>query len=472
MKRLKYSHRSRLVKGRTLIMVPSETIVAISTPAGNGAIGIIRLSGPEALLFLGKLWKGHVPVSEFRPSQVYVGPLHSLENQSLLDQVVTFYRQAPHSYTGEDVVEVQGHGGRQLLELLLKNFLVAGARMAEPGEFTKRAFLNGRMDLAQAEAVADLIHATSEKAAQLANRQREGRLSEYVRGLRDKLKVMRAQMEAMIDFPEDEDVQGLHHEEVSERVESLSLQINHLLKTYEEGRILREGARIAIIGKPNVGKSSLFNALLQSDRAIVHATPGTTRDLIEEVLNLRGLSVRFIDTAGIRKGEGGIEQEGIRRSQERLKQADLVLAVFDISRPLDAEDEMVRESIGEISVLSVFNKKDLAPAFQPPNPHLSLSAKSGSGVEELKNEIYSHFINLDKNTGQSDLILSNLRHHTALQNGWDTLQRLKKACEEKRPLELLVSDLTVAMNFLSEVTGEVTNDEILGEIFAKFCIGK
>jgi tRNA modification GTPase len=327
----------------------TDTMAAIATAPGNGGVGIIRISGSRALDVLEAVWEGAVRPSEFEPRRVYVGRI-------AFDQVLAFFLKAPSSTTGEDVVEVQAHGGRRGLELLLERILKAGARMARPGEFTERAFLNGRMDLAQAEAVADLIAATSERAVALAGRQLEGRLSEYVGKLRNEIKVMRAQMEARIDFPEDEDVQGLRYEEVLERLASLKVRIESLLASYEEGRYLKEGIRVAIVGKPNAGKSSLFNALVGDDRAIVHPMAGTTRDTVEEILDLGGLAVRFIDTAGIRSGEDVLEAEGIRRSRLKIDQADLVLFVLDGSRSWEAEDGLIQELLKGRKVLAVFNK--------------------------------------------------------------------------------------------------------------------
>lgn len=462
-----------------MILAHQDTIVAQSTAVGNAAIGIIRLSGPGALALLDRVWQGAPTVHEFQPRHLYIGKIGHHETKTPLDQVVVFWMRAPHSYTGEDVVEVQAHGGQRLLELLIENFIHAGARMAEPGEFTKRAFLNERIDLIQAEAIADLIQATTTKAASLAQRQVEGRLSEYIRYLRNDLKVMRAQLEAMIDFPEDEDVQGLHYSEITDRTEHILSQIQKLLQTYQEGRSFREGIRVAIIGKPNAGKSSLFNALLKSDRAIVHPTPGTTRDLIEEALDLNGLMVRFMDTAGIRKGKGLIESEGIRRTLDRLYQADLILAVLDASRPTDEGDEMVLQAArSHKDLIFVLNKTDLPIRLSeavlkehiPKSPLISLSAKTGAGIDTLKKEIFSHFIHND--SSKEDTILTNVRHKTALEKGLQALERVKQASVEKLSLECLVADLTLAMNALGEVTGEVTHDEILGEIFSRFCLGK
>ena len=453
-----------------------DTIAAISTPTGSGAIGIIRLSGLQALSILEKVWQGETPVAHFEPRRVYVGLIRT---PTIADHILTFWMKAPHSYTGEDIVEIQGHGGSAVLELLLQSFLKAGARLAEPGEFTKRAFLNGRIDLTQAEGVADLIQATQGQAAQQAIRQVEGRLSEYIGQLRNDLKVMRAQMEAMIDFPEDGDIQELrlgYHHEMEERIGIICGKIQKLLSTYEEGRLMREGLRVAIVGKPNVGKSSLFNAFLNTNRAIVHPTPGTTRDLIEEVLELEGLTVRFIDTAGIRETEEGIESEGIRRTHERLKQADLILAVFDASRPISSEDKTVLETLQGLKTILIRNKCDLPSAWEtqalqsPLHKYFPISAKEGTGIDRLKKKMVSTF--LKESDVETDLILTNLRHRTALEKGHAALSKAMEGCAEKRSLELLVADLAEGMDHLGEITGEVTNDEILGEIFSKFCIGK
>lgn len=446
----------------------NETIAAIATAPGNGGVGIIRISGSKGISVLETLWEGEVRPTAFENRRIYVGRI-------AFDQVLAFVMKAPSSYTGEEVVEIQAHGGRRGLELLLETLLKAGAgrlRMANPGEFTQRAFINGRIDLAQAEAVADLISASSEQAVTLAGRQLEGRLSEYVGKLRNEIKVMRAQMEAMIDFPEDEDVQGLRYEEVLERLQSIEARIRNLLTTYEEGRYLRDGIRVALVGKPNVGKSSLFNALLNDDRSIVHPTPGTTRDTVEEVLDFGGLSVRFIDTAGIREGRDAIEGEGIQRSQRKIDQSDLILFLCDVSRPWEEADERIRALTAERRTVLVANKSDLPPAFDPPFPTVRVSAKTGQGLAELKEAIRRPFLGRESRAQDPGVTLSNLRHRVALEKGLEALNSVAEGAREKRSLELLAADLSLAMNRLGEITGEVTNDEILGEIFSKFCIGK
>ncbi len=451
-------------------MFTTDTIAAISTADGNGAVGIVRLSGSESIRFLEKIWKGSTPVGRFSPRRVYNGWIATPSGETI-DQVLCFIFKNPSSYTGEDMVEIQGHGGRSVLQRILQTVLEAGARMARPGEFTQRAFLNGRMDLAQAEAVADLIGASGERAVREAERHLEGRLSECVRTLRNEILVLRAQMEAMIDFPEDEDVQSLHYDEAGQRVARIMTQVRRLTETYEEGRLLREGLRIAIIGKPNVGKSSLFNALLREDRAIVHATPGTTRDLVEEIIHLDGLAVRFIDTAGLRETAEPVEAEGIRRTRERMGQADLILVILDGSEPLDSQDEEILASAQAPAkssiVWCIMNKSDLHQKWDRESI-LKVSAKTGAGLESLRHRIMDRFLKKES----AEPILTNLRHRDALRRGLDCLGEAYSGCVERRPLDLLAEDLIQASNALGAVTGEIINDEILGEIFARFCIGK
>ncbi len=455
----------------TGLMPLGDTIAAIATPPGNGAIGIIRISGPNAKSLFGKFWAGSVPSNAFKPKQIYVGNIKDLKTGAVLDHVLVFFMNAPWSSTGEDVIEIQAHGGQRLMEVLLEIVLNAGARLAQPGEFTRRAFLNGRLDLAQAEAVGDLIQASSETALRMAARQLEGSLSETVQKLRNDLMVLRAQMEAMIDFPEDEDVQGLYSDEILGRVDHVATRIRKLLTTYEEGRPLREGVRVALVGKPNVGKSSLFNALLNENRAIIHPAPGTTRDLVEEVLELDGLMVRFIDTAGIRQIYEDVEAEGIRRTHERLTQVDLVLAVFDLSRPWDAEDDRVLECVSGTRYLLIGNKCDLTRVHSRTGLR-PVAAKENLGIEELRSEIRSLFMHPKRTEESSGPVLSRLRHKVSLEHGLQSLGDVARACREGQPLEVLSSELSIAMDRLGEITGEVTNDEILGEIFSKFCIGK
>ncbi|QQR81837.1 MAG: tRNA uridine-5-carboxymethylaminomethyl(34) synthesis GTPase MnmE [Deltaproteobacteria bacterium] len=448
----------------------NDTIAAIATPSGSGAIGIIRISGPKTYSIISKLWNNDFPES-FETGKVLLGQMIHLESKNILDQVLALPFRSPRSYTGEDLLEIHAHGNPFLLNEILSQICRAGARLAKPGEFTKRAFWNGKLDLIQAESGAELISSTNERSAKMAEKYLQGQLSEIIKKMRNDLIVLRAQMEAMIDFPEDEDVQGLYYEEISDRLNRIEVRIKALLSTYEEGRRMREGIRVAIVGKPNVGKSSLFNALLQENRAIVHSTPGTTRDLIEECLDLEGLMVRFIDTAGIRDIDESVESEGIRRAQEKLKAADLVLAVFDTNHPFDEQDKKILSLLPQNS-LSIFNKSDLDKKnnIQLVDP-IFISAKTGEGIDSLKRKIIDYF-NTTKSSSTEGLVLINIRHRVALERALKSLEKVQRSSVEKLSLEFLVSDLNILTDELGEITGEITNDEILGEIFSNFCIGK
>ncbi len=447
-----------------------DTIAAIATASGAGAIGIIRLSGSQAYPLMNSFWERGFPQS-FETGRVLLGNFIDPDTRRHLDQVLILPFKGPLSYTGEDLVEIHAHGSPFLLQRILTLLCRAGARLAEPGEFTKRAFLNGKIDLIQAEAVADLIASSNELSTQMAHQYLQGHLSQTIKKMRNDLIVLRAQMEAMIDFPEDEDVQGLYYDEINDRLGRIASQITGLLSTYEEGRRMREGVRVAIVGKPNVGKSSLFNALLREDRAIVHASPGTTRDLIEECLDLEGLLVRFIDTAGIRETLENVEAEGIRRAQEKINAADLVLAVLDASRPLDDEDRRVLSILPD-HTLKLLNKSDLVRKTDGSFPEaVPISAKTHEGIDLLKKKIVDYF-RIRKTAPQEGLVLVNTRHRIALERSLQSLEKLRHSSSHKLSLEFLVADLNVLTDRLGEITGEITNDEILEEIFSKFCIGK
>ncbi|MDO8461651.1 MAG: tRNA uridine-5-carboxymethylaminomethyl(34) synthesis GTPase MnmE [Deltaproteobacteria bacterium] len=444
----------------------ADTIAAIATPSGFGGIGIIRLSGPKAIEVADHCWVSLKKLKELPDRQLTRGKV-------LDDQAMAVVMRAPDSYTGEEVVEFHCHGSPVLLQSILTGLFKNGARPAEPGEFTKRAFLNGKLDLVQAEAVADLIASETEKGAELAARQLSGFLSGVIGKIKNDLMVMRAQIEAMIDFPEDEDVQGLYSEEMSGRVEDLKNRVTRLLATFEEGRRFREGVQVVICGRPNVGKSSLLNALLEEDRAIVHPTPGTTRDLVDGAINLNGLPVRFIDTAGIREGLGSIESEGIRRSWEKVRSADLILFLVDRSLPFQEEDFSLYEKIADKKPLIIFNKKDLpaASTASPLTPLLEISAQEKEGIGELKALLYERLIGSSKSSS-AELLLTNPRHKNCLGETLLALERVSEGVAQKISFEFLAADLLGAANHLAEITGEITHDEILGEIFARFCLGK
>ncbi|MDO8644786.1 MAG: tRNA uridine-5-carboxymethylaminomethyl(34) synthesis GTPase MnmE [bacterium] len=468
-----------------------DTIAAIATPPGFGWIGIIRISGPRAVGIAEKVWEGSPSLSKVGSHQMIRGKIGE-------DDGLAVVMLAPNSYTGEDVVEFHGHGSPALLQAILENLFKLGARPAAPGEFTERAFLNGKLDLAQAEAVSDLIHSETETAARLAARQLSGALSTVVQKLRNELKVMRAQLEARIDFPEDEDVQGLLYPEIKERLLDVQKRIQLLLSSFEEGRKFREGVRVALCGRPNVGKSSLLNALLLNERAIVHHEPGTTRDTLEETINLNGIPVRLIDTAGIRRAGpvnghplelrsrrtvprgrpvatrsiSSVEEEGIRRSFEQIQKADLILFLVDQSEKFLDEDRSLYEQVAGKNPLVIFNKSDLPGKIDSSlQPVLKISAKKREGIEELKKIIFEKIRGSSK-LSSTELLLTNVRHKNCLEQSLAVLEKVAESVQKEMSLEFLAADLLIASNHLAEITGEITHDEVLGEIFSKFCIGK
>ncbi len=474
-----------------------DTIAAIATPPGTGGVGVIRISGSEARVVAAEIWRGKQTLPTLESHRMYYGDI--INDGRVLDQALLVWMQAPHSYTGEDVVELQGHGGAILLEQILQCVIRAGARLARPGEFTERAFLNGKLDLAQAEGVADLIHGRSELALDLARDQLTGKLSEKVQQLRQDLVVMRAQLEAMIDYPEDEDVQGLRHDEVAERVGRVMTQIETWLNLYEEGRRRREGVRVALVGRPNVGKSSLLNALLGEDRAIVHDVAGTTRDVVREPLHLGGVLIQFSDTAGLRQDAAvdAVESEGIRRSWQQVEEADLVCAVFDASQELNDADQEIYDAVKAQPHLVVLNKSDLPCCFDPVSlraqrsnlmnsseavgsPRLDearddgavlmVSAKAGTGLDQLKATILEHA--LPHGRASTEVFLSNLRHKVCLEATQQALQEVKASAQNQAGLELMAADLLVATNHLGEITGEITHEDVMTEVFSRFCLGK
>ena len=475
-----------------------ETIAAIATPPGEGGVGIIRISGAEAPAIAAKVWRGKRPVADFESHRLYYGDIvdpgrDGSRTAPTLDGAMIVWMQAPHSYTGEDVIELQTHGGPSLLQEILKVVIAAGARLARPGEFTERAFVNGRMDLTQAEGVADLIHGQSELAVKLAQEQLSGRLAEEIGRIRRELVVMRAQLEAMIDYPDDEDVNVLRHEEVAARAETVALRLGTWLAHYDEGRWRREGLRVVLVGRPNVGKSSLLNCLLSDDRAIVHSRAGTTRDVVTESVKLGGILVKLSDTAGLREGEGEVEAEGIRRSWQEVERADLVIFVIDRSQDATDEDQRLYAEVRGKPHLIVLNKNDLPNAAtnleqdvrgwraEPLGPAandealsrhqiLELSAKTEAGLPELKQAIIDFA--LPHGRASDQIFIANLRHKTCLEACVAALNEVRQSAEAGAGLELLAADLLVAANHLGEITGEITNDEVLSEIFSRFCLGK
>lgn len=453
-----------------------DTIAAIATPLGEGGLAVIRISGPQALALADSCFvpAGHSPV---RPSTAATHTLHFghvVRDGRSVDEVLLSVMRAPRTFTREDVVEITCHGGLLPAKVVLDTVLANGARLAHPGEFTRRAFLNGRIDLAQAEAVADLIHSRTELALRAANEQLAGKLSRRINELRDQMLQTLAHVEAHIDFPE-EDIAPNTRAQLVQRLERGVGFMDELLRTADEGRILRRGIRAAIIGRPNAGKSSLLNQLLGLDRAIVSAIPGTTRDTIEETANIRGLPVVFVDTAGLRRGRDEIEVEGIRRSRQSLEQADFILHVLDGSEPLTpADEEFLRESVGKKRIL-VQNKSDLPCRLQIPaaaeGPLVKVSCLTRQRIERLKDTIKELAWSGEIKAEMLEVMI-NSRHQQALGRARAASMRTLEALRAEQTLELVALDLRIAVNAVGEIVGKTTTEDLLDTIFSQFCIGK
>jgi tRNA modification GTPase len=440
----------------------ADTIAAIATPLGEAGLAVLRVSGPKAFEVADRSFKGTVVPSKAASHTVHYG--HIICADRVIDEVMLTVLRAPRTFTGEDTAEVTCHGGVLAVKLVLDTLLANGARLAEPGEFTRRAFLNGRIDLTQAEAVIDLIHARTDLALRAANEQLAGHLGARINSLRDSLMLVLAHVEAHIDFP-DEDIAPDTREKLLQRLNDGLKFIDELLKTAPEGQLLRRGIRAAIVGKPNVGKSSLLNRLLGHDRAIVSPIPGTTRDTIEETANIRGIPVVFIDTAGIRESGDAIEREGIRRSRESLEKAELILHVLDHSDASSRESLQIRKP-----TVTILNKTDLSHAFELPTA-IAVSCATGQGLEELKEKIRGLLWSGAASADMSDVMI-NSRHDEALQRAKTGISNTIESLEQGRSLELAAMDLRIAVNAIGEIVGKTTTEDLLDAIFSQFCIGK
>jgi len=454
-----------------------DTIAAISTPLGEGGIGIIRLSGKEAISIVNKIFKSPkgVNLSDVKTHTIHYGFIVDPLTRQRIDEVLVTVMRAPNTYTREDVVEINCHGGYLTLKRILELVLSQGARLAEPGEFTKRAFLRGRIDLSQAESVIDLIRAKTDQAQKIALEHLSGRLSEKINELRDSLMRVCAHVEAYIDFPE-EDIDGLTEEEITQQINCLKEEIKKLIEGYEEGKIYREGLTTAIVGKPNVGKSSLLNALLMKDRAIVTEIPGTTRDIIEEYVNIKGIPLKIVDTAGIREAHDLVEAEGIKRSLKAVESAELVLLVIDSSRSIDRLDEEIINKVIHKKVIVVINKKDIKstefhlPESLKDKPAVEISALNAEGIEDLKELIFNTTIS--GKYEKEGIVVTKLRHKLSLEKAFESLNNAYESFKKREPLEITAMFLREALNFLGQIVGVVTTEEILNLIFSEFCIGK
>ena len=466
----------------------NDTICAVATPPGQGGIGIVRVSGEKAIEVASHMVRlrsgAHLKdVPARKLCQVHLIETGAVPDASrsgrCLDDALVAVMPSPHSYTGEDVVEIHCHGGPYLLERVCAQLLGCGARLAQPGEFTRRAFLNGKLDLAQAEAVLDTIRARTETGLRMAQEQLRGALSQEIEGVRERLIGLLAHLEAAIDFTE-EDITFVSGDSVISQLQEALACLVRLADSATEGRIFREGLTAAIIGRPNVGKSSLLNALLRTDRAIVTPIPGTTRDVLEEAVNIRGIPVRLLDTAGVRETTDPVEHEGIARSLKTLAEADLVLLVVDGSSPLTDEDRHLMRRCEGMTLVRVINKIDLAPDLPAgPSQHdqardgttVRISAKTGAGLDDLRDTIRGLFVRQEFEPSEA-AVVTTLRHRTCILGAAESLRRSLQSVQEHASSEFVAMDLRGAIDALGEITGAVTTDDILERIFSQFCIGK
>ncbi len=444
-------------------MMARDTIAAIATPPGNGGIGIIRLSGPEAITIAQSVTHSQLSAGKILFRQFYD------DDKQVIDHGLCLVFRQPHSFSGEDCVELQGHGGAIVLDMLLQRVCELGARLARAGEFSERAFLNGRIDLTQAEAIADLIESGSRAASRAAMRSLQGQFSDRVRLLVDQVIELRAYLEAALDFT-DEDIDLLSGSDVTDRLQSLISAVETLLVEAEQGRTLQEGISMSLAGLPNAGKSSLLNALAGYEAAIVTDIEGTTRDVLREFVSLKGIPVRINDTAGLRETSHPVEQEGIRRARQEIDQSDLVLYLVDANKGLNDQDRTNLSSLESYPLLLVYTKMDLYRGdIELPADSPQISVKTGFGMESLIDEITRNRVDFNQ---QQQTMIARRRHVEALRLALDGLQKALPALQQGQSIELVAEDLRFVQQQLNEITGEFSTEDLLGKIFSSFCIGK
>lgn len=455
-----------------------DTIAAISTPVGEGAIAIVRLSGEQAFSIADTLYRGKKKVQEADTHTIQYGHIMDPQTNETVEEVMVSVLRAPRTFTREDIIEINCHGGLVSVNRVLDLVLSAGARLAEPGEFTKRAFLNGRIDLSQAEGVMDLIRAKTDKAMHAAVKQVEGRFSERVRRLRRELLETVAHVEVNIDYPEF-DAESVTLDNLKKHTSHVKDEVNQLLSTAKQGKILREGLGTAIIGRPNVGKSSLMNSLIHENRAIVTDIPGTTRDVLEEYVNIRGVPLRLIDTAGIRDTEDIVEKIGVERSRKALQEAELILLVLNSAEELSVEDEALFKAIHGLNAVILLNKTDLDKKIDENRvrelasgrPVIAASLLKDEGIDELEQAVSSLFF--EEGIEGSDLsYISNARHVGLLNQTRQTLEDALEAVEMGVPVDMIQIDITRAWEMLGEIIGENVHDGLIDQLFSQFCLGK
>ncbi|MBP2257064.1 tRNA uridine-5-carboxymethylaminomethyl(34) synthesis GTPase MnmE [Virgibacillus alimentarius] len=456
----------------------TDTITAISTPSGEGAIAIVRLSGPEAISIVDKLFQGK-SLNDVDSHTIHYGKIMDPTTDEVAEEVMVSVMRAPKTFTREDVVEVNCHGGMVAVNRVLEIILSQGARLAEPGEFTKRAFLHGRIDLSQAEAVMDLIRAKTDKAMSVALKQMDGRLSALIQQLRQELLETVAHVEVNIDYPEYDDVEEMSHEMMQKKTKQVRAKIEDLLQVAKQGKILREGIGTAIIGRPNVGKSSLMNTLVQENKAIVTEIPGTTRDIIEEYVNVRGVPLRLVDTAGIRDTEDIVEKIGVERSRQVLKESDLILFVLNYNEALTDEDIKLFEAVQGLEYIVIINKTDLEQKLDLEKvrklannrPVVTTSLIEEEGVNELESAIAQSFFEGDIDMGDLTYV-SNVRHIQLLKQAAQALDDAMIGLESEMPLDIVQIDVTRSWEFLGEIIGDTASDSLIDQLFSQFCLGK
>ena len=453
-----------------------DTIAAISTPRGEGGIGIVRLSGDSAFEIVEKIFKpkSGKKISELRNFSINYG--HIFDGENLVDEVMVSVMKAPNTYTKEDIVEINCHGGLVVTEKILETVLKYGARLSEPGEFTRRAFLNGRIDLTQAEAIIDVIHGKTEKSVSLSLNQLRGDLKEQIEHLKKLVLDVAAHINVVLDYPEEGIDDPLPANLVGNLEEVISTT-DRLIKSYDKGKMIKEGIKTAIVGKPNVGKSSLLNSVLKEDRAIVTHVPGTTRDVIEEVVNLKGIPLILVDTAGIRNTDDIVENIGVEKSKKMIEKADLILFVVDGGRPLESEDFEIHDAIKAEKVIGIINKIDMErkadiSKLTKVTKWIEISAKENLGIDEMEDEIYNHIVDGSIEDSSEKITITNVRHKSALEKTKQYVENMFETINLGLPMDLLAVDIKGALDSLSEVTGEISSEDLLDHIFSNFCVGK
>ena len=456
-----------------------DTITSISTPMGEGAIGIVRLSGPQAVEIGDKLYKGKKPLAEVDSHTINYGHIIDPETNEIVEEVMISVLRAPKTFTREDIIEINCHGGILTINHILELTMTHGARMAEPGEYTKRAFLNGRIDLSQAEAVMDFIRSKTDRASKVAMNQIEGRLSDLIKRQRQSILEILAQVEVNIDYPEYDDVEDATTEFLLQQSKNIKQEINRLLETGAQGKIMREGLSTVIVGRPNVGKSSMLNNLIQDNKAIVTEVAGTTRDVLEEYVNVRGVPLRLVDTAGIRDTEDIVEKIGVERSRKALSQADLILFVLNNNEALTEDDQTLYDVVKNEDVIVIINKTDLETHLDinevkemiGDTPLIQTSMLKQEGIDELEIQIRDLFFGGDVQN-QDMTYVSNSRHISLLKQARQSIQDAIDAAESGIPMDMVQIDLTRTWEILGEIIGESASDELIDQLFSQFCLGK